>query len=171
MNNSFSKSGCLRSRIISDETTLLSPTHNITAFYDSTSIPSYPVKNISKALWCTNIGIGNYVNLTFSQPVIIEGILSSGGTSNNSQVHHYVSDFTILYSKTVNGPLQLYSTEAVSNNAYTTIIITYCNRDCNVEHHIADTTTSKKPSFIHTYCRELVVCFFIVITSYELAFS
>ena len=103
------KTGCLKNREISKDTALLSATYNITAFRDS--IPLYPVKNITKAFWCDNIGIGNYVNMIFSQPVIIEGILSSGATSNNSQVQHYVSSFTILHSKTVNGPLQLYSVE------------------------------------------------------------
>ena len=85
------KTGCLKNREISKDTALLSATYNITAFRDS--IPLYPVKNITKAFWCDNIGIGNYVNMIFSQPVIIEGILSSGATSNNSQVQHYVSSF------------------------------------------------------------------------------
>ena len=49
------------------------------------------------------------MNMTFSQPVILEGVISSGATSNSGP--HYVSDFTILYSKTVNGPLQLYSAQ------------------------------------------------------------
>ena len=103
------KTGCLRNREISKDTALLSAKDNITAFRDS--LPLYPVKNITKAFWCDNIGIGNYVNMIFSQPVVIEGIISSGATSNNSQVQHYVSSFTILHSATVNGPLQLYSVE------------------------------------------------------------
>ena len=86
-------------------------------------IPSHSAKNIATAVWCTNNGNGNYVNMTFSQPVVIDGISSRGATSDNSQVHHYVSDFTMLYSKTVNGPLQLYSTEAVSNDAYTQLLL------------------------------------------------
>ena len=69
------------------------------------------MENIVKRFWCATDRTGNYVNMTFSQPVVIEGIISSGATSNNSQVYHYVSDFTILHSKTVNGPLKFYSAE------------------------------------------------------------
>ena len=51
--------------------------------------------------------------MTFSQPVVLEGILSSGAISDNGQLRqrHYVSDFAIFYSNTVDGPLQLYSAE------------------------------------------------------------
>ena len=88
------------------------PIENVRAL--RASLPTlYPVENIvgSSTPWCTAGDIGpevNYVNMTFSQPVVLEGLISQGATSNMGTLQHYVSGFSILYSKTENGSLQLY---------------------------------------------------------------
>ena len=47
--------------------------------------------------------------MTFSQPVVLEGLISQGATSNMGARQHYVSGFSIyVYSKSENGSLQLY---------------------------------------------------------------
>ena len=97
--------GCSRNELISSDRKLL-PVENIRAL--RASLQTYPVENIveSSTLWCTEGDGVNYVNMTFSQPVVLEGLISQGGNSNMGQ--HYVSGFSILYSKTENGSLQLY---------------------------------------------------------------
>lgn len=103
-------SGCPRNELISSNRKLL-PLTSITAFHADQ--PGYPVGNIveSSMLWCSTAGDGvNYVNMTFSQPVVLEGLISHGATSNigTLKLEHYVSDFSVLYSKKENASLQLY---------------------------------------------------------------
>lgn len=103
-------SGCPSNELISSNRKLL-PLTNITALHADQ--PKYPVENIveSSMLWCSTAGNGvNYVNMTFNQPVVLEGLISHGATSNigTLAIEHYVSDFSVLYSKTENGSLQQY---------------------------------------------------------------
>ena len=39
---------------------------------------------------------------------VLEGLISQGATSNMGTLQHCVSGFSILYSKTENGSLQVY---------------------------------------------------------------
>ena len=87
----------------------------------------FPLEDIVTNFWCASSGTGNYVNMTFSQPVVLEGILSSGATSNNNRVRHYVSDFAIFYSNTVDGPLRLYSAQCEVSIEYNMLFETACS--------------------------------------------
>ena len=101
--------GCFRNELISLDRKLL-PLTNIRALHADQL--AYPVENIveSSMVWCSTAGNGgvNYVNMTFSKPVVLEGLISHGATSNMGTIQHYVSGFSILYSKAENGSLQLY---------------------------------------------------------------
>ena len=113
ISNLFIIPGCLRNEItiLSTNTTLL-PLTSITAL--QADQPEYPVEDIVSRgpgkLWCTTGNGINYVNMTFSQPVVVESIFHQGAISLPLHVEHYVSSFSILYSSTEDGPLQLYPT-------------------------------------------------------------
>ena len=106
-------SGCLRNEItvLSANTTLL-PRKTITALQADQS--SYPVEDIVSHtpgnFWCTTGNGTTYVNMMFSQPVVVESIFHRGAINQLNGKHVYVSSFSILYSSTENGPLQLYPT-------------------------------------------------------------
>ena len=94
---------------------------NITALRDADQMPPYPLSDIvstmSDNVWCANPTAGNYVNMTFNQPVVVEGIISGGAFTRSRTREHYVSNFSILFSRDVNGQLQLY------DRVYTGLII------------------------------------------------
>lgn len=126
--------GCLRNEItiLSTNTTLL-PLNSITAL--QADRPKYPVEDIVSRgpgkFWCTTGDGVNYVNMTFSQPVVVESIFHVGATSMMSTVEHYVSSFSMFYSPTENGPLQLYPTVRTLlifhlHVVYTCIILSFC---------------------------------------------
>ena len=81
---------------ISDNRSLL-PLENIQASSES---PLYPTANIANSGWCTNAPsfIGEYVNFTFTQPVVLTMILSS-----SVFIGHYVNNFSIAYSPSEDG--------------------------------------------------------------------
>ena len=95
-------------------TTLL-PRADIVALSGGNDQPIFPVENIggSNTGWCANIsGEENYINMTFAQPVLLEGIHSFGRTTStiDAITQHFVSNFSILYTilPESSEPLELY---------------------------------------------------------------
>ena len=80
---------------ISDSRSLL-PLENIQASSESQIFPSVDIVNAASG-WCTSPDapsfIGEYVNFTFTQPVVLTMIASSSFFTS-----HYVNNFTIQYS-------------------------------------------------------------------------
>ena len=117
----YIRTGCCGNVFVSSDRGLLS-LDNITALHDSNQMMTYPVRNIvsmntSNGIWCANSTVGNYVNMTFNQPVVVEGIFSHGAVSSSLERQHYVSNFTILFSQDVSGQLQQYYRVYWTNNA------------------------------------------------------
>ena len=96
-------------------TNLIQP-DNVTARFQSETAVNFPpfriVEHIqSGSIWCTSDEDGNHINMTFSQPIVMEGFFSNGGTSTDNlgrSFVHYVSNFSILYSESMDGPLHHY---------------------------------------------------------------
>ena len=100
------RSGCRRNEVISN---LLQP-DNVTARFQISGNPPF---RIVDQFWCTPDQDGNHINMTFSQPIVMEGFFSNGATSTDNfgqTLQHYISNFSILYSESKDGPLQLYPT-------------------------------------------------------------
>ena len=64
------------------------------------------VSPVTNELWCASATTKNYVNMTFTEQVVVEGIISSGRTSPGNV--HFVSNLSILFSRDINVQLQLY---------------------------------------------------------------
>ena len=89
-------------------TNLIQP-NNVTARFQTSGQP--PFRIVEQSGWCTPGQDGNHINMTFSQPIVMEGFFSNGGTStdNFGQIfEHYISNFSILYSESKDGPLHRY---------------------------------------------------------------
>ena len=69
--------------------------------------------------WCASVTAGNYVNMTFTEPILVEGIISSGAATTRTPLPallHYVSNFSILFSQDISGQLQLYDRVCLNDN-------------------------------------------------------
>ena len=101
----FTFSGCRRYEMISN----LLQSDDVTARSGNNPPPFRIVDPSAQFIWCTTDKDDNHINMTFSQPVVMVGFLSNGATSNSQTVEHYVSNFSILYSESMDVPLHLYS--------------------------------------------------------------
>ena len=111
----FSLVGCRRNYVISSNTAILPP-ENIAVLREFQVPASNVLALDSEQLpWCTSMSttdiIGNYVNVTFSQPVLVEGMLSYGSasTANDTFFWNYKSSISLWYLKNENGPLIYHS--------------------------------------------------------------
>ena len=83
-------------KVISYDHRLLPPTNVVATSEDAEFNPASQLfgrNNVPFNLWCTvpDNGIEHYINVTFGQPVVITGIVSSGF------VNGYVNNFTVEY--------------------------------------------------------------------------
>ena len=104
----FSVVGCRRNYVISSNTAILPP-ENIAVLREFQEPASNILALDSEQLPCmsTTDIIGNYVNVTFNQPVVVEGMLSYGSAyiTNGTFFWNYKSSISLWYSKNENGPL------------------------------------------------------------------
>ena len=117
---SYYLAGCSRDVFVSRNRSLL-PLDDITVLQGAAGDMGFSFEQIvsplSNEFWCANATAGNYVNMTFTQPVVVEGIISSGAfTLGTTNVLHYVSNFSILFSRDINGQLELYNRVCWSDN-------------------------------------------------------
>lgn len=114
----FTFSGCRHNEVISN---LLQP-DDVTALFGNT--PFHIVEQ-SLSFWCIFGQDGNHINMTFSQPVVMEEFTTNGGTSFSGTVtvEHYVSNFSILYSESMDGPLHRYPSVRIMCTGYTNLCI------------------------------------------------
>lgn len=72
--------------------------------------------------------VGNYVNITFVHPMIVEKIVSRGlnHTSTSDTGFSYVSNFSIYYTNMTDGELQLYHEVSHQYLAHSGITVCYC---------------------------------------------
>ena len=93
----------------------LLPLDDITALQGAAGLMEFSLEQVVSSLpdefWCAKASTGNYVNMTFTQPIVVEGIISSGAVSSSPIAPnvHYVSNFSILFSRGISGQLQLYN--------------------------------------------------------------
>ena len=107
------QSGCRQNQeLISTNAGLLQPASITVLRTNTLNEPLSNIVDLSRHGWCTSVETGNHVNMTFTQPVVVEGIQSIGISavvSGTSIIrHYYVSRFSILYSQSKDDPLQLY---------------------------------------------------------------
>lgn len=104
--------GCRQNQeLISTNAELLQPANVTTLRTNTLNEPPSRIVDLSLPGWCTSVETGNHVNMTFTQPVVVEGIQSIGFSAmvGNNVRQYFVSRFSILYSQNEDGPLQLYS--------------------------------------------------------------
>ena len=98
--------------------------NDVTARSGNNPPPFRIVDPSAPLFWCTTDKDGNHINMTFSQPVVMAGFLSSGATTASES--GYVSNFSILYSESTDGPLHRYPKVCVYRlHTLSCIFITY----------------------------------------------
>ena len=106
-----SHAGCRTAVRISTDRTIL-PLQDITALRPGSFSPLFRIVSSSdEEQWCANTAnsgpaVGNYINLTFSESILVEAIVSRGHNVGEQPV--FVSSFSILHSLGTN-PLQQYN--------------------------------------------------------------
>lgn len=99
-------------QIISYNQTLL-PTDNVTATSEHSSFNPdkylFHRNNIPVRLWCTlpDAGLEHHINATFTEPVVITGLVSSGFSNG------YVNNFTVGFSMHKGEGFTLYQDEHI----------------------------------------------------------
>lgn len=84
--------GCRKNEFLTANRTLL-PLNNITAFALD---PMYPLAGFvdeSMTIWCSTFLGSNHVNITFTKPIVVEGITSRGVFDQGTR--HFVSNFSV----------------------------------------------------------------------------
>ena len=115
-------------RVISYESTNLLPVQNLSASSEDTWINPVALMfgrgNVPFSLWCSESGTGlkHHVNVTFSQPVVISALISSGFSDG------YVNNFTVEFSADVNPDFQFHKQSEMGKvtNGYNCIPVWNC---------------------------------------------
>lgn len=95
-------------RVISYGSTNLLPAENLSASSEDKGINPVTLMfgrgNIPFSLWCSasDTGLKHHINATFSQPVVISALISSGFSDG------HVNNFTIEYSTNINPDFEFY---------------------------------------------------------------
>ena len=96
----------------------LLPLNDITALQGAAGQMGFSLEQIVSSrlneFWCASVTGRNYVNMTFTEPVVVEGIISSGAFSTGNV--HFVSNFSVLFSRDISGQLKLYNRVCLNDN-------------------------------------------------------
>ena len=100
----FHAAGCRKSEFLATNRTLL-PLNNIVAlnFILNQMYPLVGFVDQSKNIWCSSFpGSNNHVNMTFTEPVVVEAITSHGEFNEG-----FVSNFSVFVSPSLDSDKKL----------------------------------------------------------------
>ena len=116
--NHHDHAGCNGEYVFVSRNRSLLPLDDITALQGAAGQMGFSLERVvspvSSEFWCASVTAGNYVNMTFTEPIVVEGIISSGAFSTGNV--HFVSNFSILFSQDISGQLQLYNRVCLNDN-------------------------------------------------------